>query len=275
MFLKARPLLRKLREALYALLYPDLCIACGASVACGGCEPCGASVSYEANVACGEMPGLPKASVVAPFCLNCINKIRRIDGPACACCGAPFVSEAATSHTPNQRCFDCVAYPPPFKKAITPFFYEPPLSLAICQFKYEKRTSWADFFVGLLMDTGMNLDCDRVMAIPLHPDRLRLREFNQSLLLANVLAKRKSLPLSLDALVRSHSTPPQVGLPKKKREENIKGAFRVVRPQEVAGQRILLVDDVYTTGTTLKEGARALIAAGAREVTVVAIARMV
>ncbi len=115
---------------------------------------------------------------------------------------------------------------------------------------------------------------DRVVPIPLHPARLRLREFNQSLLLARAIAKRLGLPYSIDAMARIRETPPQVGLSRKERAANMKGVFAVTRINEIAGARILLVDDVYTTGATLREGAKALMATGAKAVTVVAVARM-
>ncbi len=113
------------------------------------------------------------------------------------------------------------------------------------------------------------------MAIPLHPARLRSREFNQSLLLARQIGMSLSLPYFIDAMIRTRKTPPQVGLSRKERDENIKGAFEVTQPNKIKEQRILLVDDVYTTGATLKEGAKTLMHAGAKEVFVATIARMV
>ncbi len=240
----------KLRDVFYQFLYPRSCVACSEII---------------------SSPTDPNT----PFCRDCFAKVRRIVGPTCFICNVPFVSGAATSHSPEQRCADCRESPPSFEKAVTPFFYDPPISTAICKFKYEKQTYLADFFVRLIVESLANLNVDRVMAVPLHPHRLRHREFNQSLLLAKGIAKTLSMPLSIDALIRTRETVPQVGLSKKEREENIKGAFDVAHPSEVKGQRILLVDDVYTTGATLKEGARILMQEGAKTVIAFAPARMV
>jgi len=236
-----------LLNKLYHLLYPQHCLHCGPDRLIDG----------------------------VGLCKDCLKTIRRITGAVCALCHIPFVSDAATSHTPDHLCGDCRADPPAFSRAITPFYYEGSLATAIQKFKYNKQTYLADFFVGLIVDDLAILSVDRVIAIPLHYRRLQSREFNQSLLLAKKIAQRLSRPYSIDALIRTRETEPQVGLPKRRREANVKGAFCVDRPDEVKDQRILLVDDVYTTGTTLKEGAKALKRGGAQEVIVAAIARMV
>jgi ComF family protein len=235
---------------LYHLLYPDYCLSCKER-------------TEEALLLCAE----------------CKKKVSRLSGPACFLCGLPFVSDAATSHSPTHSCGDCRAHPPPFVKAITPYRYEGggergPLAAVICQFKYQKQTRLGKPLADLLMNDLAGLPIDRVLAIPLHPARLRVREFNQSLLLARIIAKQLALPYSIDAMIRVRETDPQVGLSKKEREANMKGAFCVIRKNEVEGQRILLIDDVYTTGATLREGTRSLISAGAKEVIVATVARM-
>jgi ComF family protein len=235
---------------LYHLLYPDTCLSCKTQ-------------TEDALLLCAE----------------CKKKIERLSGPSCPICSIPFVSEAATSHSPNHACGDCRAHPPLFVKAITPYRYEGgekhgPLAAAICQFKYQKQTRLAAPIAELLVDDLVDLPIDRVLAIPLHPTRLQTREFNQSLLLAKVIAKRLDIPYSIDSMIRVRETRSQVGLSKKEREDNMKGAFSVTRKNEIEGQRILLVDDVYTTGATLREGARALTLGGAKEVIVATIARM-
>ncbi len=244
---------RLLLTRFYNLLYPQYCLQCN-----------------------------ERTDGEALFCADCAKRVCRLSGPVCFVCSAPFVSEAATSHSPSHRCGDCRENPPPFLKAITPYLYgegengkRGPLATAICKFKYDKQTALAAPLVRLLTDDLMEISADRVLAIPLHPTRLRSREFNQSLLLAQKIAKLLSLPYSIDAMARTRETPPQVGLSKKERAENMKGAFQVVRPKEIKDQRILLVDDVYTTGATLKEGARMLMQAGAKEVIAVTVARMV
>ncbi|MBI3358424.1 MAG: ComF family protein [Nitrospirae bacterium] len=210
----------------------------------------------------------------AIFCASCATQLVHLSGPVCFVCSAPFVSEAATSHSPSHRCGECRENPPLFLKAITPFLYEGPLSTAICQFKYKKKPHLAAPLARLIANDLSNISTDYVMAIPLHSFRLRGREFNQSLLLARQIGITLSLPYFVDVMIRTRETPPQVGLSRKERDENIKGAFKVTQPNAIQDRRILLIDDVYTTGATLKEGARTLMRAGAKEVIVATIARM-
>ncbi|MBS0170240.1 MAG: ComF family protein [Nitrospira sp.] len=113
------------------------------------------------------------------------------------------------------------------------------------------------------------------MPIPLHPNRLRQREFNQSLLLADRIAKALDCPVSCRNLVRLVDTEPQTTLPRSARLHNLRRAFALRAPQEVAGRRILLIDDVFTTGTTSNACASILCEAGAARVTVLALARSV
>lgn len=118
-------------------------------------------------------------------------------------------------------------------------------------------------------------DVDLLMPVPLHPSRLREREFNQSLLLADRLNRRLRLPLSYDNLIRVRPTQPQTELNRAARLKNLRRSFVVQRPEEVTGRRILLVDDVLTTGTTVNECAKALRKAGASDVYVGTLARTV
>jgi ComF family protein len=119
------------------------------------------------------------------------------------------------------------------------------------------------------------LDADLVMPVPLHPTRLREREFNQSLLLADSVARRMSTPLCYTNLIRIRDNPAQTSLPRSTRLTNLRRSFHVRRPDAVRGRRILLVDDVLTTGTTLNECAKALRQAGAGDVYAVTLARAV
>ncbi|MEK7286398.1 MAG: ComF family protein [Nitrospirota bacterium] len=217
---------------------------------------------------------LPMPSAEGIFCAHCKANVIPLSQLACSICDLPFVSEAATSHSPSHYCGDCHKDQPPFSKAITPFFYEGPLATAICKFKYEKKSHLAKPLGTMLADHLPPMDVDFVTAIPLHPNRLRNREFNQSLLLAREVSRLRKIPLLIDEMVRVKETVPQVGLHHKEREENIKGAFHVIREAAVRNFRILLIDDVYTTGATLKEGAKRLMRAGAKEVIVATIARM-
>jgi ComF family protein len=102
------------------------------------------------------------------------------------------------------------------------------------------------------------IDADVIIPVPLHPARLRAREFNQSLLLADQLSRHLAKPVSATNLIRIAATDPQTTLSRQERLRNLRNAFEIRRPQELVGKRILLVDDVYTTGTTLNECAKTL-----------------
>jgi ComF family protein len=117
------------------------------------------------------------------------------------------------------------------------------------------------------------LDC--IIPVPLHSQRLRDREYNQSLLLADRLSHQIRIPLLLACLIRIRPTVPQTSLTKKERLTNLRGAFSVPKPAHIQGKRILLVDDVFTTGTTLHECAKTLRRAGSGPVYGLTLARMV
>jgi ComF family protein len=119
------------------------------------------------------------------------------------------------------------------------------------------------------------IDVDVMIPVPLHPARLRTREFNQSLLLADQLGRYLALPVSATNLVRTAATDPQTTLTRQARLRNLRKAFAVRRPQDIAEKRILLVDDVFTTGTTLNECAKTLRKAGAGPVFALTLARTV
>jgi ComF family protein len=114
-------------------------------------------------------------------------------------------------------------------------------------------------------------EADLVAPVPLHPKRLRARGFNQALLLARGLS---DTPVAREALTRVRHTAPQVGLNPKERRENVKGAFAVPEPAGVKGKNVLLLDDLYTTGATVRECARVLRRAGAHRVDVLTVARV-
>jgi ComF family protein len=114
-----------------------------------------------------------------------------------------------------------------------------------------------------------------ILPVPLHPQRLREREFNQCVLLARPLAVRLGIPLDLDAVERVRHTLPQSSSTEADRRKNLRGAFRVRRPERVKGRSILVLDDVYTTGATLEELAQSLLSDGARRVSGLTLARSV
>jgi ComF family protein len=161
-------------------------------------------------------------------------------------------------------------------KAWTLFPYLPPLQDAICLFKYRGRVSLAKPLAELMIAALPHpIEIDLIVPVPLHPSRLREREFNQALLLADRLARHLAKPLVYTSLERMVPSDPQSTLSRKERLKNLRRAFSVRRPGAIEGKRILLIDDVFTTGTTVNECAKALKGAGAEAVSVLTLARTV
>ena len=160
----------------------------------------------------------------------------------------------------GEVCGACLSHRPPFDATLTVLDYAFPLDKLVQALKYGHRLAASRLFVELMASLPTP-QADLVVPMPLHPMRLRSRGFNQAAELARPLAKRWGLPVLLDGVVRDVDTSPQVDLPWKARAANVRGAFRVAR--KVEGLRIVVVDDVMTTGATLAELARTLKDVGA------------
>jgi ComF family protein len=151
-----------------------------------------------------------------------------------------------------------------------------PLMRVLHRFKYERDVSVAPVLAAWLAHhCPLDRTYDIVVAVPLHRKRLRWRGFNQAVLLARPQARAWGVAHDPFVLARTRHTAPQVGLDERERRRNIAGAFRVHRPTAVRQRRVLLVDDVYTTGATLEECARVLRRAGARQVDALVLSRAV
>ncbi|MEC4888602.1 MAG: ComF family protein [Nitrospira sp.] len=210
------------------------------------------------------------------FCASCWRSIAPLALSRCAQCDRPLPSPAALTHSPSHRCHHCTVRPPAYTKAWTLFPYLPPLQDAICLFKYRGKVSLARPLAQLMIDAlPPALQADLIMPVPLHPSRLREREFNQSLLLADRVARHLQRPLSFTNLIRTMPSDPQSTLSRKERLNNLRRAFAVRHPEPIAQQRVLLIDDVFTTGTTVNECAKVLRQAGAGEILVLTLARTV
>ncbi len=159
---------------------------------------------------------------------------------------------------------------PLFSKSITYSIYEGVLAEAIHQFKFYGLKRLARPLGRLLLDLDLP-QTDGIISVPLSIKGLRDRGFNQSLLLARIIAKEMKVPLLMDVLFKKKETPPQIGLSSKERMSNLKGSFEV--KEDIEGLRLFLVDDVITTGATVTECSKELLRAGAEQVVVVALAR--
>ncbi|MDD5231780.1 MAG: ComF family protein [Syntrophales bacterium] len=217
---------------------------------------------------CGEI----RADGDIPFCENCCSGVCLIRSPLCACCGIPFA--------PGQQdhlCGDCLLEKPPFDKARAVGVYESALHEAVRRFKYAGNLA-AGHVLGRWMALYDFPDfspggCSVIVPVPLHLNRLRERGFNQSLVLAQQISKVHSVPLDFRCLGRLRDTVSQTGLGRNERMTNIRGSFRVRSAGAVEGRKVLLVDDVLTTGSTAGECARVLLGAGAVSVDLVTLAR--
>lgn len=207
------------------------------------------------------------------LCPECRAGSPSIASPRCPVCGLPFLTEGGIDH----RCGGCLDAPPPFAAARAAVLFDGPVRELIHRFKYGKTVRHcrplallaAEHLAGCTAEWGADL----VVPVPLHVKRLRQRGFNQAVLLGEVLARKWQLPLSRNSLRRIRWTEPQINLAAAERRENVRGAFAVKDPAAVRGKRIILVDDVYTTGSTVAECARTLKRGGAEAVFVVTVAR--
>jgi ComF family protein len=194
----------------------------------------------------------------------------------CARCDHPFTSSIATAYSPNHVCHPCAERPPSYTKAWTLYPYRPPLQQAIRLFKYQGKVSLAAPLAALMIARLPPLDSiDMIIPVPLHIERLRQREFNQSLLLADHIGHSLDIPVTYTNLIRTTPTLAQTTLSRKSRQKNLRRAFAVRRPDAIANRRILLIDDVFTTGTTVNECAKALRKAGSADVFALTLGRTV
>ncbi len=199
-----------------------------------------------------------------PFCTSCWKKIKRYTGPACRVCGIPTVSP----HT--SICAQCLTTPPPFSKVLFYGIYEGILREAIhcLKFKGVRRLSMP---LSRLLEDLPIPEVDLIVPVPLHKENLQNREFNQSALIARHLSRKLLTPLHLTLLKKPGKTPAQTEVSGKERLRNLRNVFGISGDFE--RRTVLLVDDVITTGATVTECAETLRRAGARQVTVIALAR--
>lgn len=248
---KARQSLGQGARQLLDILLPPRCLACGMEV-----------------------------GAVGALCSGCWQKISFIAAPHCARCGLPFDYDPTGEGSPALVCGACLARPPQFDRCRSVFAYDDASRPLVLGFKHGDRTDCAPAFAQWLARAGAGLltEPDLVIApVPLHRWRLLTRRYNQSALLALDLGRLTGLAASPGLLIRRRATPSQGGLSAKGRARNVEGAF-MLNPRwrnRVKGARILLVDDVFTTGATVGECARVLRRAGARAVDVLTLARVV
>lgn len=211
-------------------------------------------------------------------CGACWEAIPFIKSPVCHQCGEPFAAPPEGIASPLHRCETCLAHPPVFAQARAVGLYHGILQQVIHAMKYRPVYGLTRPLAQLLQRQfeacWADASPDVLVPVPLHRRRLRQREFDQALALARYLSQGMRLPYTAETLIRQRYTRSQVGLDVTERDQNVRGAFEVRHPQFVQGKTVLLIDDVYTTGATVKECARVLRQAGAEWVCVYTLARV-
>lgn len=229
-------------EPVLAVVFPSRCACCSASLA---------------------EPGR------GPLCEACWHRVPRHAVRPCAC-GFPTPRE-------GEPCGRCRRGLQPLPRGASLGPWEGSLRTAVAELKYRGRRRIAGRLADLLLErpeVRELLDGATLVPVPLHPRRRAERGYNQADLLARALAMRCAAAVAPGVLTRRRDTPPQTGLAASQRRRNVRGAFAVPRPEWVAGRTLVLVDDVYTTGATLRACAEALRRAGAEEVRVLTLARV-
>jgi len=220
--------------------------------------------------------------LLAPYvCRGCLAGFRPVRYPYCSMCGVVFKSREDTAHL----CGDCIRRPKPYCRARAAGLYTPGFMELLHQFKYRGKIQLAGPLGMLLLAAFQQHwnadDFDMIVPVPLHKKKMRKRGFNQTLLLVDGWGRstgaphgyRVNIPVEKKALARIRQTAPQTGLGRAARQRNIKRAFQVPAPEQIKAKRILLVDDVFTTGATAGECARVLLKEGAERVDVLTLAR--
>lgn len=233
----------------------------------------------EGRAGCGRTG--PEAILEHYLCEACAGTFMAVGSPLCTCCGKMFMSRQG----PDHLCGHCSSHPWHFGVARSAGVFDRSLATLVYRLKYSGWTGLAQplgaLMLAVLLENWNPAEIDCVVPVPLHRRRLRARGFNQSFLLAQAWASRArkepaawpDIPVDPDLMERTRPTASQTGLDRKARLTNLKKAFRVSPGKTAAGLRLLLVDDVFTTGATVNECARILMQAGARRVDVLTLAR--
>lgn len=205
------------------------------------------------------------------LCGECLNKLDKLQPPFCVVCGKPL------DILDSDRCPECTGYKYHFRRGYTASIYDGLIRDCIHNFKYNSCAYLGGTLADIMLEfASKNIPLqkiDAVVPVPLHWRRFRDRGFNQSAVLARILSKGTGIRFIGNGLCRSKAVHPQAELSRKERMKNLQGAFKSGRQKDFFGKHILVIDDVYTTGTTMNECAKVLLDSGAKEVWVFSLAR--
>lgn len=244
---------KKLLEGLLHLLYPAVCPSCPKD------PEDGPHVTETGN------SSRPANLYTAPICDECWSTIKPLAGHLCKICAKPIEADIS-------MCGECFMELPYYRKLYPYGRFDGALREAIHQFKFSNIKRLSRPLSDLLLSMELP-EADLIVPVPLTKKRLIERGFNQSLLMAVNLSKRMDTPVSWDTLLKTRETGHQTGKPRKERLQALKNAF--VAAKSVEGKRVIVVDDVYTTGATMNECAMTLMEGGATDVYAVVLARAI
>lgn len=276
-------LFARISRSLTDALFPPKCLVCGSFLSplrCEGENPSESICPDKASLG-HDMGAVFRMFLGSFLCRDCRRGFASVESPMCLKCGIIFKSREGEDHS----CGHCLKSPKRFRRARAAGLYDQALRKLIQGFKYKGKIQLAKPLGALLLFAFRRFwdqdEIDRLVPVPLHARRFRKRGFNQAFLLikgwartAEMLNLECSFPQVVrDELIRNRWTDPQTGLDRPRRMQNLRNAFSLRDASGIAGKRILLVDDVYTTGATADECARVLLAGGARYVDVLTVAR--
>lgn len=200
--------------------------------------------------------------------------MRFIEQPLCPIMGTPFSLDLGKGTISTEA----IANPPPFERLRSAVIYDDISRSLISRYKFSDRTDLAPFIADAMANAGKELiaDCDLIIPLPLHWKRLHARRFNQSAQLAKIICDKHQILFEPMMLTRIKNTKQQIGLTHESRRKNVAGAFKVLpqmRPS-LLGKKILMIDDVYTSGASVKAATKTLKRAGARSVDILTFAKV-
>lgn len=207
------------------------------------------------------------------LCSDCFTKISFISHPYCLHCGRPLPLQTNEQH----YCVDCLSHKDDVRLCRSAVKYDDFSKKLILDFKFSDCLENRTLLTNWLFLAGQDIfkeGIDIIIPVPLHYTRLFKRKYNQSAVLAHGLSKLTDIPVDYKSLQKIKRTAPQISCSGKQRVRNVKKAFEVVSTENIKGKRIVLIDDVFTTGATLRECAKALKKAGAKSVDALTIARV-
>ncbi len=274
---KKSEMFRRILQTFKVSIFPSKCLACGLFFHQKQDKPAG-KTPFDQIV--HDPIETVFYRVMTPFlCSSCLSDFSPVQSPFCTQCGRMFESKSGDNH----QCGDCIQNKTLCSGIRAAGIYRGALKSNIHALKYNNKVHLARPLGRLLFSSFMKYynasTIDYIMPVPLHISRLKQRGFNQAAMLIRqwpVLfsqTEHRCIPIDCKNLARKRKTLSQTGLGKKKRKQNVKDAFAVKDKSNISGKHVLLIDDVYTTGSTCDECAKTLISKGAKTVSVLALAR--